>query len=311
MEAIKTENLIKYYGKVKALNGLNLTVQKGDCVGLLGPNGAGKTTTIKILTGLLKPTQGEAYIRGISVLDDPEEALKNVGAMIETPELYPELTPREMLTYLGKLRGLSDPYLSERIREVLETVKMIDWIDTPIGKFSRGMKQRIAIAQTILHDPEIIILDEPSLGLDPRGMAEVRGVIVDLNRQGKTILVASHLLYEVQQMCNKVALINKGNLLLYDDITALDSMLKSINVLVRLAGSINDGVLDKIKGINGVKSVGWGNNHTVSIVFTGGESKLPSLLRSLVSDLGLDVLEFRKSETTLEAIYLELIEEVS
>ena len=311
MVAIKTKNLVKYYGKVRALNGLNLTVDKGDCLGLLGPNGAGKTTTIKILTGLLKPTSGEAYIRDISVLSDPEEALKNVGAMIETPELYPELTPREMLTYLGKLRGMTDRELSSRIREVLEIVKMDDWIDTPIGKFSRGMKQRIAIAQTILHDPEIIILDEPSLGLDPRGMAEVREVIIDLNRSGKTILVASHLLYEVQQICNKVALLNKGNLLLYDNIDALDSKLKYTNISIKIIGHVENNIVEQIRSLENVKDVKIGNNSGFTIVFSGGDDDLPDLLKKLVSDLGLKIVEFRKSETTLEAVYLELIGEVS
>ncbi len=308
---IATENLTKYYGKLKALDELNLTVEKGDCVGLLGPNGAGKTTTIKILTGLLKPTSGKAYIRGIDVTKNPERALIGVGALIETPELYGEFTPREILSYLGKLRGMNGSELSEAIENSLRLVKMLEWIDTPISKFSRGMKQRVAIAQAILHDPEIIILDEPSLGLDPRGMAEIREVIIELNRNGKTILVASHLLYEVQQMCNKVALINRGKLVLYDNIDALDKMLKGLTLRVKLLEKVNEGVISRIMELEGVENVSVNNKSELLIVFKGKEESLPDLVKSLIVDLELKVIEFKRHELPIESIYLELVKEVS
>ena len=311
MEVIATENLTKYYGKLKALDELNLTVEKGDCVGLLGPNGAGKTTTIKILTGLLKPTSGKAYIRGIDVTKNPERALIGVGALIETPELYGEFTPREILSYLGKLRGMNGSELSEAIENSLRLVKMLEWIDTPISKFSRGMKQRVAIAQAILHDPEIIILDEPSLGLDPRGMAEIREVIIELNRNGKTILVASHLLYEVQQMCNKVALINRGKLVLYDNIDALDKMLKGLTLRVKLLEKVNEGVISRIMELEGVENVSVNNKSELLIVFKGKEESLPDLVKSLIVDLELKVIEFKRHELPIESIYLELVKEVS
>ncbi len=173
VEPISIQNLTKEFNGFRAVDNLTLTVKKGSFVGFLGPNGAGKTTTIKILTNLLGTTSGSAFLNGVDVTKDPKDALASVGAVVETPEFYPYLTPRETLAYLGELRGMRKEEIKTRTDEVLKTVKMEDWADKRIGKFSKGMKQRIAIGQAILHKPELIILDEPTSGLDPRGMIEV------------------------------------------------------------------------------------------------------------------------------------------
>ena len=308
---IRAEKLTKYYGRIRAVNNLDLTVSKGDCVGLLGPNGAGKTTTIKIFTGMLLPSGGRAYIRGIDVVDDPEEALVGVGALVESPELYPEVSPRKLLRFLGRLRGLYGAYLDERIRIVIKQVGMEDWIDVPIGRFSRGMKQRIAIAQAILHDPEILFLDEPSLGLDPKGIVEIRGLIRDLHKSGKTILLASHLLGEVQQICNKVALINKGELIMYSDIDEISSMLGSAIYEVRVLDPVNREVLGDIERMEFVTNVRLEGEKKLVVGVKGGDDRAYSLLLYLIRDLGLRVSEFRRSMTMLESLYMELVEEVS
>lgn len=226
-EAIVIENLTKYYNKFLALKGLSLSVPANENVGLLGPNGAGKSTTLKILCGLLRASSGTAYIDGVNVAENPSQALSRIGAIVETPEFYSFLTPEETLGYLGRLRGMGGDKLKARIKEVVKQVRLEDWSKVKIEKFSRGMKQRLALAQTLLHDPPVLILDEPGLGLDPRGVVEFRGIIEKAGKE-KTIFFASHQLTEVSQICNQVAIIDHGRLLAYDSIVALEEKYKSL-----------------------------------------------------------------------------------
>ena len=226
-EPIVIENLSKYYNKFLALDNLCLRVEENENVGLLGPNGAGKSTTLKILCGLIRSSSGAAYIDGINVADKPEQALSRIGAIIETPEFYPFLTPQEILSYLGRLRGMRGEGLRRRIKEVIHLVKLEEWVTVKIEKFSRGMKQRLAVAQALLHDPPILILDEPALGLDPRGVVEFREIIAGVGKE-KTVLFASHQLVEVTQICNQVAIIDHGKLLAYDNITQLEKKYQSL-----------------------------------------------------------------------------------
>jgi ABC-2 type transport system ATP-binding protein len=226
-EAIVIENLTKYYNKFLALKGLSLTVPANENVGLLGPNGAGKSTTLKILCGLIRASSGTAYINGIDVARKPEQALSRIGAIIETPEFYSFLTPEETLSYLGRLRGMGGDELKKRIAEVIRLVRLEEWAKVKIEKFSRGMKQRLGLAQTLLHDPPVLILDEPGLGLDPRGVVEFRKIIEEAGKE-KTIFFASHQLIEVSQICDHVAIIDHGRLLAFDNIKALEKKYKSL-----------------------------------------------------------------------------------
>ncbi len=220
-EAIVIENLTKYYNKFLALDKLSLRVAENENVGLLGPNGAGKSTTLKILCGLIRASSGAAYIDGVNVAEKPDQALSRIGAIVETPEFYSFLTPEETLSYLGRLRGMRGDELRRRIKEVIHLVRLEDWSKVKIEKFSRGMKQRLGLAQTLLHDPPVLILDEPSLGLDPRGVVEFREIIKGVGKE-KTVFFASHQLVEVAQICNQVAIIDHGRLLAYDSIAALE-----------------------------------------------------------------------------------------
>jgi len=226
-EPIVIDNLSKYYNKFLALDNLCLRVAENENVGLLGPNGAGKSTTLKILCGLLRSSSGAAYIDGINVAEKPEQALSRIGIIVETPEFYPFLTPEETLGYLGRLRGMRGDGLRRRIKEVIDLVKLEEWGTVKIEKFSRGMKQRLAVAQALLHDPPILILDEPALGLDPRGVVEFREIIAGVGRE-KTVLFASHQLVEVAQICNQVAIIDHGRLLAYDSIAQLREKYQSL-----------------------------------------------------------------------------------
>jgi len=226
-EIIVIDNLTKYYNKFLALDSLCLRVEENENVGLLGPNGAGKSTTLKILCGLIRSSSGVAYIDGINVAEKPAQALFRIGAIVETPEFYSFLTPEETLSYLGRIRGMKGDRLKSRIQEVIELVKLSDWMVTKIEKFSRGMKQRLALAQALLHDPPVLILDEPSLGLDPRGVVEFREAIEEVGKE-KTVFFASHQLVEVSQICNQVAIIDHGHLLAYDSITQLENKYQSL-----------------------------------------------------------------------------------
>jgi ABC-2 type transport system ATP-binding protein len=224
---IVIENLTKYYNKFLALDKLSLIVPEKENIGLLGPNGAGKSTTLKILCGLIRPSSGQAFIDGINIVEKPEQALSRIGAIIETPEFYTYLTPTETLSYLGRLRGMEVQSLKKRIDEVIKLVGLERWAKVKIEKFSRGMKQRLGLAQTLLHDPPILILDEPALGLDPRGVVEFREIIGTVGQE-KTVFFASHQLGEVAQICKKVAIINNGKLLAYDNIAELEKKYQSL-----------------------------------------------------------------------------------
>ena len=226
-ESIVIENLTKYYGKFLALNNLSLSVEENVNIGLLGPNGAGKSTTLKILCGLLKASSGKAYIQGINVAEKPEQALAKIGTIIETPEFYTYLTPEETLSYLGKIRGMSGDRLKQRIQEVIKQVRLEQWSKVKIEKFSRGMKQRLGLAQALLHDPPVLILDEPSLGLDPRGVVEFRAII-EAAGESKTVFYASHQLTEVSQVCEYVAIIDHGEMHTFEKISELEKKYESL-----------------------------------------------------------------------------------
>ena len=226
-EPIVIENLSKYYNKFLALDNLSLRMVENENVGLLGPNGAGKSTALKILCGLIRSSSGAAYIDGINIAEKPEQALSRIGAIVETPEFYPFLTPEETLIYFGRLRGIRGDGLGRRIKEVIQLVKLEEWGTVKIEKFSRGMKQRLAVAQALLHDPPILILDEPALGLDPRGVVEFRQIIKEVGKK-KTVFFASHQLGEVAQICKTVAIIDHGRLLAYDNIAQLEEKYQSL-----------------------------------------------------------------------------------
>ncbi len=228
-EPIVIENLSKYYNKFLALDNLSLRIGENKNVGLLGPNGAGKSTTLKIICGLLRASSGAVYIDGINVAEKPDQALSRIGAIVETPEFYPFLTPEETLSYFGRLRGMRGDELRHRIKEVIDLVRLEEWGTVKIEKFSRGMKQRLAVAQALLHDPPILILDEPALGLDPRGVVEFREIIEGVGKE-KTVLFASHQLVEVTQICSEVAIIDHGKLLAYDNITQLEGKYQSLEL---------------------------------------------------------------------------------
>jgi ABC-2 type transport system ATP-binding protein len=307
-EPICTENLTKDFNEFRALDNLNLVVRKNSFMGFLGPNGAGKTTTIKILTSLLNATSGSANLNGIDVTREPKAALANVGAVVETPEFYPYLTPIETLAYMGELSGMSREDIKSRTKEVLEIVKMTEWADKRIGKFSKGMKQRIAIAQAILHEPPIIILDEPTSGLDPRGMFEVREILAELKKQDYTVLMSSHQLNEVQEICDNVALINQGKLLRNGPVDELVASTNSRRLEVKVKQRVTTELLAKISPLSSISELEPAGENIFVLSLSGGDDAQANLLRDLLG-LDLSVISFRESGVALENLYMSLIKE--
>jgi len=305
---IEIEHLTKDFSEIKAVDDLTLEVPRNSTVGFLGPNGAGKTTTIKILTNLISSTSGKAMLNGVDVVTDPKRALAHVGAVVETPEFYPYLTPVETLSYLGRLRGMSPGDISRRGREVLDEVKMTEWRGTRIGKFSKGMKQRLAIAQALLHEPEILILDEPTSGLDPRGMVEVREIIKSLKKRDYTIFMSSHLLGEVHEVCDSAALINRGRLLVYDSIDNLKTLTKVARLEVTTVTDVSQQMLAAVGDMPRVRSADPVNGRTFIVTFDGTQDERADLLIAL-QGLGLKVTGFSPVGLPLEMMYMELIKE--
>ncbi|SES17640.1 ABC transporter ATP-binding protein [Psychrobacillus sp. OK032] len=229
---IQTKDLtMQYPNGFTAVNHLNLQVNKGDIYGFLGPNGAGKTTTIRMLDGLLKPTAGEVVIQGKSVIRNEREIRKMIGVLPESHGYYNWMTGAEYLLFFAQLYGVSKNKQKERVEEVLQQVGMTSKANIPIGQYSRGMRQRIGIAKTIIHEPVLIFLDEPTLGLDPQGQRDIQMILHDLNKKhGVTIFITSHLLKEISEICNRVAIVKEGNLIEEDYLESLLNKYGSLKV---------------------------------------------------------------------------------
>ncbi|MFA5311891.1 MAG: ABC transporter ATP-binding protein [Methanomassiliicoccales archaeon] len=305
--AIEIESLTKTYEDFIAVDSLSLKVERNHFVGFLGPNGAGKSTTIKMLTNLTRATSGKAYLNGIDVVVDPKNALAEVGAVVETPEFYPYLTPDKSLEYIARLRGMSRDHIKDRTTEVLELVKMVKERDKKIGKFSKGMKQRVAIAQALMFDPSVIILDEPTSGLDPRGMVEVRDILLDLKKQDMTVFMSSHLLNEVYELCDSVVMMNRGRLLLHDSVEALKKNMGTARIQVDTIAHIDNERVKRLAGQPNVIDIEVGSGNQIVIEFKGDLEDRNTLLRDIDSDL--NVTSFYEFDNPLESLYMGLIKE--
>jgi len=307
--SIEAVGLTKRFGSFTALDHLNLKVDGAKCVGFLGPNGAGKTTTLKMFTDLIFPSEGEAFINGVSVQHDRKRALAACGDLIETPEVYPSLTPREAFQMSGALRGMRPDEVASRTAIVLEEVKMTEWIDQKIGSFSKGMKQRVNIAAALLSDPEVVILDEPSTGLDPRGMAEVRTIVRGLKKGHRLIFMSSHILSEVVDVCDEVALLDRGKLLFADSLANVTQRLGAGDraVEAEFASPVDEKVLaDQIGALPEVAAWSRTDPQRIVLQVRGGPSEQARLLERLAA-MRLGLVSFRESRSALEEVYLREI----
>ncbi len=309
--SIEANKLTKQYDSFTALDNLNLRMEGPKCVGFLGPNGAGKTTTLKIFTDLIHKSSGKAMINEFDVHSDKKRALAAVAALVETPEIYPSLTPRAALMIIAKHRGVPSEIRNKKIEEALHEVHMEDWENKKVGSFSKGMKQRINIASTLLNDPEIIILDEPASGLDPRGMSEVREMVKNLKKRKRLIFMSSHLLSEVMDVCDEAALIDHGKLLAFDSIQNLTSRFSGGGSVLEVGfatSRIDNEVISAVSKIQGVTAVERLDDRNIRLKFVGNAENQAEILSALVT-LRLGVNSFKTSTSALEDVYLNLIKE--
>ena len=304
LEAI---NLTKKFGSFTAVNGLSMKIQGTKCVGFLGPNGAGKTTTMKMFTDLIAATSGSSLINGVDIRKDKKAALASCATLIETPEIYPSLTPKEAFMMLCDIRGVPPDERGKRIDDALANVKMQEWTDKKVGSFSKGMKQRVNVASTLLSDPQVIILDEPSTGLDPRGMSEVREIVRSLGN--RLVFMSSHLLAEVTEVCQEVAVIDHGKLLVYDTIDNVTAKFAggTGEVQVGFAGPVTLETGAAISKIEGVLSFSRLNDRNLSVKFNSGVISQAKLFEA-IADLKSGAQTFA-STTGLEDAYLSLVKE--
>ena len=254
---IEVQHVTKRYGPVAAVNDVSFRVEAGQILGFLGPNGAGKTTTMRVLTGYLPPTEGTATIAGFDVIEEPIEAKRRTGYLPETPPLYPDMTVREYLTFVARINGLSASQRRPRIDEVMERTSVGDMADRHCGKLSKGYRQRVGLAQAILHNPDVLVLDEPTAGLDPKQIIETRELIKELAGD-HTIILSTHILPEVAQTCERVVIINEGRVVAEDSPDNLTGRLHGAVTIQLQVDTLGADPTDTLQAVPGVASVSVG-----------------------------------------------------
>jgi ABC-2 type transport system ATP-binding protein len=310
---ITVNGLTKRYAHTTAVDQISFEVGKGQIVGFLGPNGAGKTTTMRMLTCFLTPTHGTATVAGYDILEQPMEVKKRIGYLPETPPVYPEMRVGEYLSFVGQLKGLPSADLNARVDYACERCAVADVRNKLIGKLSKGYRQRVGLAQAIIHNPDVLILDEPTAGLDPKQINETRDLIKSLAGD-HTIILSTHILPEVSQTCEKVIIISKGKIVATDSVTNLQQRARSgESVIVEVAGrngSLDPAAvqrkLEQIAGVSRVIPKADGQNRTIFEVEASKERAVRGDVARAVVEAGWDLNELRPSALSLEEIFLQL-----
>lgn len=305
---IEIKNLSKKYGSHLAVDNISFTVKSGEILGFLGPNGAGKSTTMNILTGYLSATSGEVKIDGYDILDNPVEAKKKIGYLPELPPLYMDMTVREYLDFVYDLKKVTEER-EAHLNQICETVKILDVKDRLIANLSKGYKQRVGLAQAMVGNPEVLILDEPTVGLDPKQIIEIRSVIRELGKN-HTVILSSHILQEVNAICERVIIINKGKLMASD---TPDNLAKSISnenkFQLRVAGE-EAGISQTLKAVPGIKYVealGSKENGSVDFVVEAEPNiDVRAAMFSALAAANLPILSLQTMDVSLEEIFLEV-----
>ena len=305
---ITVKNVTKKYGKFKAVDNISFEIKDGEIIGLLGPNGAGKSTTMNILTGFIEPTQGEVIINGYNISKKPKKAKKCIGYMPEGVPLYKDMTVKEFITYMAELRGVK----KEKIKESVDQVIRDTWLDNVrkvlIKNLSKGYKQRVSLAGALVGDPEILILDEPTVGLDPKQIIEIRNLIRKLGKN-HTLIISSHILSEISQICEKVIIINKGQIVAVDSPENLEDTVNvenAINIIVEDKNNRMENI--KIDGARKVELIK--NNEDGTKEYKIIPEKDVDLRKTIFADLAkenITIFELKKPEITLEEAFMDLI----
>lgn len=308
---VEARSLTKSYGNFVAIENVSFEVKKGDILGFLGPNGAGKTTTMRLITGFLPPTAGTALVAGCDLVDKSREARSHIGYLPETVPLYTDMTVESYLGFMGTLRGMSQKAIKSRIGEVIDACHLGDYSRVHIGKLSKGFRQRVGIAQAVLHEPDVLVLDEPTIGIDPIQVVETRQLIKDL-AGSHTVILSTHILPEVSMLCNRVLIINEGQIVAEDTPKDLAERLQGVERLeVEIQGPVVD-VLQALEKIRGVVSVACstdeGDRNIYNILARRGLDLRPTVSRAVISN-GWSLLNLRLMGMSLEEIFLKLTTE--
>ncbi|HZT78091.1 MAG TPA: ABC transporter ATP-binding protein [Vicinamibacterales bacterium] len=308
---IEVQHLTKRYGRVTAVEDVSFRVERGEILGFLGPNGAGKTTTMRILTGYMPATEGKALVAGFDVFDEPIEAKRRTGYLPETPPLYPDMTVAEYLSFVAKIKGVPAAGRADRIRAVMDRTRVTDMAQRQCGKLSKGYKQRVGLAQAIIHNPDVLILDEPTAGLDPKQIIETRQLIKELAGT-HTIILSTHILPEVSQTCQRVVIINKGKVVAVDTPQNLTARLRGSETMYIQIDAAGGDAIAALRRVPGVTRVAESDRHGAAVGYEveseRGQDIRRELARSVVSS-GWGLLELRPMRMSLEEIFLSLTTE--
>ncbi len=305
---IEVQHLTKRYGRVAAVDDVSFRVERGEILGFLGPNGAGKTTTMRILTGYMPATEGRAAVAGFDVFDKPIEAKKRTGYLPETPPLYPDMSVREYLDFVSRIKGVPSKERRERVTSVMQKTHIADMKDRHCGKLSKGYRQRVGLAQALIHNPEVLILDEPTAGLDPKQIIETRQLIRNLAGD-HTIVLSTHILPEVSQTCQRVVIINKGRVVAIDTPDNLTARLRGAETMLVQVDAPGADVTTALAGIPGVTRVAAseqrGTGGAFEVESEHGRDVRREIARTIVTS-GWGLLELRPMRMSLEDIFLQL-----
>ncbi len=303
---IRVENLTKYYGKRLALDDISFNVEKGEIVGLLGPNAAGKTTTMRILTGFLAPTRGDVWIAGHNMLTQSLEARRHIGYLPELIPLYTDMTVRSYLDFLARLRGVAPGKLKNRVNDVIEICHLEEYADVFIGKLSKGFKQRVGVAQSFVHEPDVLILDEPTIGIDPIQVTTTRQLIRELGKE-HTVILSTHILPEVSTVCERVIIIHEGKIVAEDRIENLSSLLAgSKRIRLEIEGPSQE-VTECLRKVRGVTRVSYGEPYYT--VDYPANLDLRGRITAALAQGGFTLLALESVTMSLEDIFLKLTTE--
>ena len=308
---VEVQHVTKRYGSLTAVDDISFRVERGEILGFLGPNGAGKTTTMRILTGYLPATEGRARIAGFDVFDQPIEAKRRTGYLPETPPLYPEMTIVEYLRFVARINGVPSGDQKRQVGTAMERTNIADMADRYCGKLSKGYRQRVGLAQALLHNPDVLILDEPTAGLDPRQIIETRRLISELAGD-HTIILSTHILPEVSQTCQRVVIINRGRVVAVDSPDNLTARLQGSQTLylqIDPEGADPVPVLENVPGVVSVAAADERNGVAGFQIDSGRGDDIRRSLASAVVAQGWGLLELRPQQMSLEEIFLQLTTE--
>ena len=307
---IELKNITKYYGDFPAVTDISFKIEKGEIVGLLGPNGAGKSTTMKMITGFMPPTSGELTVGGNDIVSQSIEARRKIGYLPETVPLYTDMTVYSYIEYMGMLRGLSKKNIKSKVDNVIEICKLEDYRNSLISKLSKGFRQRVGISQAIIHEPEVLVLDEPTIGIDPNQVVETRQLIKNLSGE-HTLILSSHILPEVSSICERVLIIHEGEIAASDTIENLSSLMSGKNKIEADIIGSPQAIVTELEKINDVKSVQFSINKSSSEFSTFSiESEINSDIRSEIARIIINndwgLIRLQSMGMSLEDIFLQI-----